>query len=65
VSGTALQDRLSDPLYITVILRLAVEQQGRLLHGELVDLEGMAQGRFGHWAALIECMRGFLERAIS
>jgi hypothetical protein len=47
-------------LYVTVILRLLLGRQGRLEHGEVVDVDGTLRGRFNNWRGLTSTLRGWL-----
>ena len=53
-------NQLSAKRHVTVILRLVVDGQGRLEHGEVVDTEARLQGRFVDWRGLIRTMREWL-----
>jgi hypothetical protein len=53
-----------DPLaqwhHRVVVLRL-VSRDGVLSHGEVVDVSGRVQGRFGDWTGLMPILRNWLE----
>lgn len=53
-------NHLADKRYITVVLRMVVDERGRLLHGELIDVEGVQQQRFKGWRGLAQAMRIWL-----
>ena len=53
-------NHLADKRYITVVLRMVVDERGRLLHGELIDVEGVQQQRFKGWRGLVEAVRSWL-----
>jgi hypothetical protein len=53
-------DVLADKPYVTVILRLLLGHHGRLEHGEVVDVDGNAQGRFKDWNGLTRKLRRWL-----
>jgi hypothetical protein len=53
-------EKLAPKRYVTVILRLLLERRGQLVHGELVDLQGKAHGRFGTWQGLPRVIRVWL-----
>ena len=38
---------------LTLILRLVIDAEGGLVHGELVSLDGFVHKRFAHWQELI------------
>jgi hypothetical protein len=44
----------------TLILRLVLDQQGRLMHGELMDVAGGPPDRFVAWRGLIRTVRAWL-----
>lgn len=50
-------NHLADKRYITVVLRLVLDERGQLLHGELIDVEGVLQQRFKGWRGLAQAMR--------
>ena len=50
-------NHLADKRYITVVLRLVVDERGWLVHGELVDVEGMLKQRFKGWRGLAQAIR--------
>jgi hypothetical protein len=54
-------NRLAEKRYLTVILRLVVDKRGRLVHGEVVDLQARLQGRFAGWRGLTHTVRAWLE----
>ena len=48
---------LAEKRYVTVILRLLIDRRGRLIHGEVADLEGKTQSRFSQWRELSWAVR--------
>jgi hypothetical protein len=46
--------------YVTVILRLVLDHSGRVLRGELVDVERGSQGRFVGRLGLARALRAWL-----
>lgn len=48
--------------YATLILRLALDKQGGLLYGELVDVEDGHPEHFSGWRGLINAVRVWLTR---
>ena len=44
----------------TLILRLVLDQHGRLMHGELMDVAGGLPDRFVAWRGLIGAVRAWL-----
>jgi len=53
-------DKLADVQHVTVILRLALNRRGRLLHGELVHTEETKPRRFEGWIGLTHTLREWL-----
>lgn len=51
---------MSDKRYVTVIVRMVIDRRERLVHGEVVDVDGKAQGRFDGWREMIHTVRGYL-----
>ncbi len=51
---------LSDDQYVTLILRLLVDPEGRLVHGEVLDAAGRPCRRFRVWSGLARAVRGAL-----
>ncbi|WIX99162.1 hypothetical protein QRX60_34635 [Amycolatopsis mongoliensis] len=54
-------DSLARRHHTVVVLRLVLDGDGALSHGEVVDASGRARGRFGDWAALVTLLRSWLE----
>jgi hypothetical protein len=46
----------------TLILRLVLDERGRLVHGELVDVADGLSNRFVTWRGLIGAVRSWLTR---
>jgi hypothetical protein len=64
------EDRVSTPpdadvlgrgRHVVGILRLVVNPDGVLSHGEVVDASGRVRGRFGEWESLVPILRSWLE----
>ena len=53
---------LYDRRQVIVILRLVVDNRGRLSHGEAVDLEGVTFGRFTDWRRISPIVRAWVQR---
>jgi hypothetical protein len=47
-----MYDHLADKRQIILIVRVTINKQGQLLHGEIVDIEGTVIGRFAEWQRL-------------
>ena len=43
-----------------MILRLLLGEQGRLEHGEIVDVNGKSEGRFAGWNGLVQLLSDWL-----
>lgn len=54
-------DALSRQRPLVVVLRLVVNHNGVLSHGEVADTSGQVRGRFGDWEALVPIMRNLME----
>ncbi|MGI8587627.1 MAG: hypothetical protein ACR2M0_08080 [Chloroflexia bacterium] len=50
-------ERLSDKQYVTVVLRLLVDEHGCLLRGEAVDAASGRQLRFSSWRGMSRVVR--------
>ena len=55
-----MQIHLVNQLQITLILRLTVNQQRQMQHGEVVDLNGEVIGRFTEWSQLLAVVQTWL-----
>jgi len=53
-------NHLGDKRNVTVVLRLVLDAHGRLMHGELVDMEGTLQQRFKGQRGLAQAVRMWL-----
>ena len=62
-AGSDGDEALGEGSYVTVIVRLLVDRQGYLDHGEVVDTQGTVRGRFKDWTGLLPVMRRLVERA--
>ena len=54
-------DNLGQRRHAVVVLRLVLDEGGRLSHGEVVDASGRFRGRFGDWPAMVRVLRDWLE----
>jgi hypothetical protein len=57
-------NKLAEKQYATLILRLVLDQQGRLLYGELVDVAGGQPKWFAGWRGMISAVRAWLNRQV-
>ena len=53
-------NHLADKRYITVVLRLVLDEHGRLTHGQLVDVANGRKRRFIGWRGLVQAVRNWL-----
>jgi hypothetical protein len=60
VSDQPGPDSLADRRNFIVILRLVAARGGRLLYGELVDIDAGPRGRFGNWLGLDSTIQRWL-----
>jgi hypothetical protein len=54
-------DELAHRGLVTVIVRLVLDRDGELSHGEIVDSSLVVRGRFSEWADLAPMLRRWLE----
>ncbi|MSP12340.1 MAG: hypothetical protein EXR62_05210 [Chloroflexi bacterium] len=57
-------EQLATKRYITVVLRLVVDEHDRLLYGEIVDGAGAGAKRFAGWRVLVRTVRTWVARQI-
>ena len=43
-----------------MVVRLVIDRRDRLVHGEVVDVDGKVQGQFAGWRELIRTVRDYL-----
>ena len=48
---------------VSVILRLVVDEDRTLVHGELVALDGTSRGGFADWASLVQLLDTLLRQS--
>ena len=58
------ESELADKRLVTAILRLVLDRHGRLLHGEVVDVQSRSHGRFIGWRGLTQALRTWLDTTI-
>jgi hypothetical protein len=56
------RDELGHRRLVTVVLRLVLDRQGLLVHGEVVDAANRRQQRFAGWEGLMPAVRVWVER---
>ena len=57
-----LEDELAGSRQVVLILRLVLDRQAQLHHGELVDAEAVCQGRFVSLTGLTDVVTRWFER---
>jgi hypothetical protein len=57
VSADPPPDHLSTIRYVTLLVRLTIADDGRLLYGELLDLQGQSYGRIQDWSQLLPALQ--------
>ncbi len=60
VSSKTRKERLSDVHHVTLIMRFVLNEQGQILHGELVDPQSTGIRRFKAWNGLISALSAWL-----
>lgn len=63
MSPPVLGEQLAEHRNVTVMLRLVVDPDGHLVHGELVDLDGSTHGRFLTWERMVELLTLYIADA--
>jgi hypothetical protein len=58
-------DALADRRQLVVILRLVAATTGRLLYGEVIDVETGPTGRFADWRGMTAAVRAWLADEMS
>jgi hypothetical protein len=59
-----MDNQLADKRQVVLILRLVLNKQGQLLHGEIVDVAYKVIGRFANWTHLNYLMQMWLVNKI-
>jgi len=55
-------ERLAHRRIVAVVVRLVLDREGELAHGEIADRSGRVGVRFAAWEALVPAVRAWLER---
>ncbi|HRQ40323.1 MAG TPA: hypothetical protein PLD25_20620 [Chloroflexota bacterium] len=55
-----MDNHLADKRHMTLILRLAIDKENQLVHGELVNLRGVVIGRFMEWPKLTQMIQTWI-----
>jgi len=56
------ENHLADRRYVSVVLRLVLDQHGQMIHGEVVGDANMRPARFSGWRGLTRAVRVWLAR---
>lgn len=59
-SASLRENNLADMRHLTIILRLVLDRQGMVVHGELVNLEGKTQSRFVGFRGMARAVKTWL-----
>jgi hypothetical protein len=57
VGENVVPDHLFEVRNVTLLMRLVIAGDGRLLHGEFLDLQGQQCGRFHNWDQILPVLR--------
>jgi hypothetical protein len=61
VSDLDDEERLANRRTVAVIVRLVLDRDGQLAHGEVVNRSGDVCARFAAWERLVPAVRAWLE----
>jgi len=56
------ENHLTNRRYVSVVLRLVLDQHGRMIHGELVGDANTRPTRFSGWRGLTRALQAWLTR---
>lgn len=56
------ENHLADRRYVSVVLRLVLDQHGQMIHGEVVGDTNMRPTRFSGWPGLTCALQAWLTR---
>jgi hypothetical protein len=62
MTGQPQPDSLSAKRQVTLVLRLVLDDRGRLERGSLISVSGSSQGHFSGWEGLQQALQGWLKR---
>jgi hypothetical protein len=57
------RDELGHRRLVTVVLRLVLDRDGLVVHGEILDNSSRPSGRFAGWDRLVPALRARVEEA--
>jgi hypothetical protein len=57
-----VENHLADRRYVSVVLRLVLDQHGQMIHGEVVGDATMRPARFSGWSGLTPALQAWLAR---
>jgi hypothetical protein len=55
-------DVLSERRYVSLLLRIVIDRRGRVLHGEIVDIDGGTRMRFAERRGLSRALQAYLAK---
>ena len=55
-------EEIAGKRYVSLILRLLLDERGGLVYGEVVDLQARMRGRFAAWRHLARTVRAALAK---
>ncbi len=53
-------DRLAETRHMTLILRLVLDPDGQIHHGEIIDADTKSMSRFKNWDEMIRALQDWL-----
>jgi hypothetical protein len=56
------ENHLADRRYVSVVLRLVLDQHGQMIHGEVVGNANTRPARFSGWRGLTSALQAWLMR---
>jgi hypothetical protein len=60
LSQLPAENHLADRRYVSVVVRLVLDQHGQMIHGELVGDANMRPARFSGWRGLTPALQAWL-----
>ena len=64
MSAASEESNLADRRYVTVVLRVVLDRQSKIAHGELVDVEGNLVSRFVGWRGMTRGIRDWVAHQV-
>lgn len=56
------ENHLADRRYVSVVVRLVLDQHGKMIHGEVVGDPNVRPARFSGWRGLTRALQSWLMR---